>query len=342
LIRYNGLHCFVCAKKFEISVWHFHTFGNAGMRKGPPMYLKQPAPHWTTLLSLVGAMVLWASSFVALKYTFSHFDALFVIFARMVIASVFILLFFHRELRSIPVKRQDWFYLILMALFEPCFYFVFEAEALKNTTASQAGMITALLPVLVALGAWIWFKERIGLRVILGGILAFAGAVWLSMGAPVRSDAPHPLYGNIMEFFAMISATGYILIMKHLTRRFSPLFVTIFQAFAGTVFFAFLVVATGVKLPETWPFEPTLALLYLGVAVTFGAYGLYNYGTSRMPAAQASLFINLIPVFAVLLSWLLLDEAIGWNELLGGSIILGGVLLAQMEPTDNFVHTEEG
>ena len=291
-----------------------------------------------TILALVGAMVLWASSFVALKYAFIQFDPWFVIFARMAIASVFVLLFFRKALRGLEITRSDWKYLLIMALFEPCFYFIFEAEALKNTTASQAGMITALLPIMVALGAWFWIRERITIRIIGGGILAFIGAVWLSVGAPVSISAPHPIYGNTMEFLAMVTATGYILTMKNLTRKFRPLFLTIFQAFSGTVFFAGLMLVTGTHLPDRWPIEPTASLLYLGIAVTFGAYGLYNYGTSKMPAAQSSLYINLIPVFAVILSWLLLGETFGWSEVIGGAVILTGVGIAQSEKA---VHSPE-
>ncbi len=291
-----------------------------------------------TVLALVGAMALWASSFVALKYAFAQFDPWFVIFARMAIASVFVLLFFRDALRGLEITRSDWKYLLIMALFEPCFYFIFEAEALKNTTASQAGMITALLPIMVALGAWLWIRERITIRIIAGGVLAFIGAVWLSLGAPVSTSAPHPIYGNTMEFLAMVTATGYILTMKHLTRKFRPLFLTIFQAFSGTLFFAGLMVVTGTSLPDRWPIEPTASLLYLGIAVTFGAYGLYNYGTSKMPAAQSSLYINLIPIFAVILSWLLLGETFGWSEVLGGAIILTGVWIAQSEKA---VHSPE-
>ena len=292
-----------------------------------------PATHddhpAVTIMALVGAMVLWASSFVALKYTFAQFDPWFVIFARMAVASVFVLVFFRKALRGLHITRSDWKYLMIMALFEPCMYFIFEAEALKNTSASQAGMITALLPIMVAIGAWLWIKERIIWRVIVGGVLAFVGAVWLSMGAPVSASAPRPVYGNVMEFLAMVSATGYILIMKHLTHRFQPLFLTIFQAFSGTLFFAGILLVNGTPIPTAWPWQPSLALLYLGVGVTFGAYGLYNYGVSKMPASQSSLYINLIPVFAVLLSWLLLGETFGWDEVLGGAVILMGVWIAQ-------------
>jgi len=282
-----------------------------------------------TLAALAGAMLLWASSFIALKYAFMHYDPMVVIFARMAIALLFVLLFFRDLLRNLKISRNDLKYLSLMALFEPCLYFIFEAEALVHTTAAQAGMITALLPVMVALGAWLWIGERLNGRILFGGLLAFVGAVWLSLGGEASSYAPDPLYGNLMEFMAMVMAVGYTLTLKHLSKRFRPLFLTAFQVFVGTLFFAPFLLSSHVRLPETLPLVPSLAVLYLGIAVSFGAYGLYNYGVSRIPASEAALYINLIPVFAVLLAYVLLDESIGWDELVGGAMILAGVWIAQ-------------
>jgi len=286
-----------------------------------------------TILALTGAMILWASSFIALKYAFMSYDAMVVIFARMAIALLFLLFFFRRVSRDVEIVKSDLRYLALMALFEPCLYFVFEAEALTYTTASQAGMITALLPVMVAVGAWLWIGERLTRRIILGGMLAFVGAVWLSMGGEASRYAPDPLYGNFMEFLAMVMAVGYTLTLKHLSKRFKPLFLTAFQALIGSLFFAPFLLLESVSLPTVFPMMPTLAVLYLGIAVSFGAYGLYNYGVSHMPASEASLYINLIPVFAVILGYLLLDEALGWDQFLGGAVILSGVWIAQSTKT---------
>jgi drug/metabolite transporter (DMT)-like permease len=282
-----------------------------------------------TIIALAGAMILWASSFIALKYAFLSYDAMVVIFARMAIALLFLLLFFRSVLRDVSIAKEDLKYLSLMALFEPCLYFIFEAEALTYTTASQAGMITALLPVMVAVGAWFWIGEKITPRLIIGGLMAFIGAVWLSLGGEASSYAPNPLYGNFMEFLAMVMAVGYTLTLKHLSKRFKPLFLTAFQALVGSLFFAPFLLLESVSLPTAFPLMPSLAVLYLGIAVSFGAYGLYNYGVSHMPASEASLYINLIPVFAVLLGYLLLDEILSWDMLLGGGVILTGVWIAQ-------------
>jgi len=282
-----------------------------------------------TIIALVGAMVLWASSFVALKFAFMYYDPMVVIFARMAIALIFILIFFRKTFQNISITKNDLKYLSIMALFEPSLYFIFESEALVNTTAAQAGMIAALLPVMVAVGAWLWIGEKITKQIIIGGLLAFMGAVWLSIGAMSSEYAPNPIYGNIMEFLAMVSAAGYILILKHLSKRFKPLFLTSFQALVGTIFFAPFLLLPNTIIPTEFPVEPSLAVLYLGVVVSFGAYGLYNYGVSKTPASEASLYINLIPVFTVILAYILLGEKFGWNEVLGSAIILMGLFIAQ-------------
>jgi len=293
-----------------------------------------------TIIALTGAMVLWASSFIALKYAFMCYDPMVVIFARMAIALLFVLLFFSHLFRGLDITKSDLKYLSLMALFEPCLYFIFEAEALVNTTASQAGMITALLPVMVAIGAWLWIGEEINRRIVIGGLLAFGGAVWLSLGGESSSYAPHPLYGNMMEFLAMVMAVGYTLTLKHLSKRFKPLFLTAFQALVGSLFFLPFLWLPSTVLPADFPLYPSLAVLYLGIAVSFGAYGLYNYGVSRIPASEASLFINLIPVFAVILAYLLLDEQLGWSEVAGGSVILLGVFIAQSRAATDLADPE--
>ena len=246
-----------------------------------------------TILALIGAMVLWASSFIALKYAFMSYDPMIVIFARMAIALLFVLIFFGKVFRDLDIQKNDIKYLSLMALFEPCLYFIFEAEALINTTASQAGMITALLPIMVALGAWFWIGEKITGRIITGGLLAFGGAVWLSLGGETSSYAPDPLYGNAMEFLAMVMAVGYTLTLKHLSKRFKPLFLTAFQALVGSLFFLPFLSLPSTVLPAAFPLSPSLAVLYLGIAVSFGAYGLYNYGVSNIPASEASLFTRI-------------------------------------------------
>jgi drug/metabolite transporter (DMT)-like permease len=283
---------------------------------------------WLPFFSLVTAMILWASSFIALKIAFQGYHPMIVIFGRMVVGSICFLVFY-RQLRHTVIKREDVKYLLFMAVCEPCIYFIFEAKALELTSASQAGLITAMLPLMVALGATVFLKERISRQTVVGFLIAISGACWLSLAGEKSVSAPNPLLGNFLEFLAMVAATGYTLSLKHLSARYSALFLTAVQTWVGALFFSLFLIHPDISLPRVWYPTPALAVLYLGSFVTLGAYLFYTYGVSKIPASQASAFVNLIPVFAVILGFIILDERFVPSQYVASLVVLIGVFISQ-------------
>lgn len=279
------------------------------------------------MASLLLAMLLWASSFVALKLAFRSYDPLVVIFGRMLVASLCFLPFLPSFFR-ITFRKRDIKYLVIMAVCEPCLYFMLEARALELTSASQAGMITAIMPLLVAILAAVLLKEKVCRGTLFGFGLSIAGACWLSLAAVSTEASPHPLLGNFLEFLAMACAAGYTITLKHLSGNYPPLFMTAFQAFLGSLFFFPFLLLPGTPLPTAFVPVPALAIVYLGVFITLGAYGCYNYSVSRMPASRAAAFINLIPVFSVLMGMLILGETLNLQQYLASGLVLAGVLVS--------------
>lgn len=280
-------------------------------------------------LALILAMLLWASSFIALKFAFRTYDPLVVIFGRMLVASICFLVVAKRVTRALQYRRGDYKLLLFMVLSEPCLYFLFEAKAVENTTASQAGMITAMLPILVMIAAAFFLKERIGGKSWLGAIIAVGGVCWLTLLSAPTEDAPNPLLGNFLEFLAMLCAAGYTIALKALTERYTPFFLTALQAFAGCLFYFPLLFFPSTKLPQAFHLGPGLAILYLGAIITLGAYGLYNYGLKHVPANKAASFVNLIPIFSVFMGWLILGETLTIGQIVAGIAIIIGVYLTQ-------------
>ncbi len=290
--------------------------------------LNQTEGIWLPYTCLTLAMVLWSSSFIALKLAFRSFDPMIVIFGRMAVASCCFLLFLNR-FGKIDYRRGDWKPILFMTLCEPCLYFLFEAHALTNTSAAQAGMICALLPLMVAVGARIFLKEGISARTWSGFLLAISGAVWLSISGTATDEAPNPALGNLLEFLAMVCATGYIITLKRLTARYSPILLTALQALAGTVFFLPILFLPATAWPTQLDGHGIMAIVYLGAFVTMGAYGCYNFGISRIPASQASAFVNLIPVFTVILGRLILNERFTPLQYPAAALIFIGIFLSQ-------------
>ena len=274
------------------------------------------------------AMILWASSFIALKLAFVDYHPMVVIAGRMVVASL-AFLFLLPRFRNIRIRRQDWKLLAAMALCEPCLYFIFEALALKNTSASQASVITSMLPLLVTVASALFLAENFSRQNLVGLGLAMAGGIALSLGGETSVQAPAPLLGNFYEFLSMLCATGYTVAVKRLTSRYPPLFLTAVQAWVGSLFFCPILLLPQIPMPETLLLIPTAAVIYLGLAVTLFAYGFYNFALSRMDAGKAAIYVNLIPIFTMFLGWLVFRDVFTLPQYLAGLLIFFGVGLSQ-------------
>jgi drug/metabolite transporter (DMT)-like permease len=278
-------------------------------------------------MALLAAVVLWGSSFSIMKISIHSLGPWTVMWARMAVAMVVILPFW-RKVWPLPYRPGDWKLLLPMCLFEPCLYFTLEANALRFTSSSQAGLITASVPLMVAFAAHFALGERVSRGTGAGLVVAMGGVVWLTLAGDPSEVARNPLLGNALEMGAMMSAVGYILLVKKLSWRYSPFTLTAMQIVTGFFFFlpgAFPLVGKGVVLTT----GQVGALVYLGVFVTLGAFGFYNYGIAHVPANRASAFINIIPVVAVIFGWTLLRETLNGAQIAAALCVLAGVWLSQ-------------
>jgi len=277
--------------------------------------------------AVVAASVLWGSSFAAMKVTIGVMGPWAVMLARMAVAFAVVLLFM-RKLWPLPYRSGDWKYLVPFLLFQPCLYFTLEANALRFTSSSQAGLISASVPLMVALGAHLALGEKVTRWTVGGLLVSLGGVTWLTFAGEATDAASNPVLGNALELGAMMTAVGYVLLVKHLSDRYNPWALTAMQITAGTLYFFPMGLSQLVKrLPDVTLLQ-ALVLIYLGAGVTLGAFGLYNAGIKYIPAHQASAFVNLIPVIAVLFGWVLLGESLNMSQIAAALCVLTGVWIS--------------
>ena len=281
------------------------------------------------ILSLIFAMFIWASSFIALKAAMEDLGPFTVIFLRMIIASL-CFVYFIKSFLKYDFSKKDVKFILLLALFEPCLYFIFESKALQLTSASQAGMITSLMPIITAMAAGYFLKEIITKQLIFGSLIAMCGAIWLSLQGTTSISSPNPLLGNFLELLAMVCGAGYTITARYLSDKYSALFITAIQAFIGAIFFTPLFIYEYFTIPLNITMNSFLWVLYLGVVVTLAGYGLYNYALTKIPASKAAIFVYLIPVFTLILSYFILNEKLSALEFIACFVILFGVFLSEV------------
>jgi drug/metabolite transporter (DMT)-like permease len=299
----------------------------ARLTTGPKPNTK-PTESILPIVAILLAVMLWGGSFAAMRVTLKALSPWTVMWIRMMTA-VIILVPFAGKLRLCGYRAGDWRLLIPMALLQPCFYFLLESNALRLTTSSQAGVIAASVPLMVSVGAWLFLNEHLVRRTLVGLGLAMAGVVVLTLLNNPGGKAANPILGNLMEMGAMICAAANMIMVKQLSRRYSPWMLTALQVVAGAIFFLpglwFLL-----QVPASaWTLPVVLSLLFLGGLVTLGAFGLYNWGMSRIAASRASVFINLVPVFAVAIGWGLLGESLSLTQCIAATVVVCGVWFSQ-------------
>ena len=284
----------------------------------------------TALASIVFAMLIWASSFIALKAAMQDIGPYTVIFIRMIFASL-CFVYFIKGFFKYKFTKKDIYYILALGFFEPCLYFLFEAQALQYTSASQAGMLASLMPLITAILAGYLLKEVITQKLIFGSLLAMIGVIWLSVNSTTSVSAPNPMLGNFLEFCAMSCGAGYTIVAKHLSSKFSAIFITAVQSFIGMVFFFPFFIYEMNTMTMNFTIEGMSWILYLGVVVTLGGYALYNYSITKLDASKAAVYVNLIPIFTLMLAYLILNEKMTESQLIASVLILIGVIISQMK-----------
>lgn len=274
---------------------------------------------------LVLAHLIWGGAFIVLKIVLASLTVSQVLLGRVLLAALIYAVLWPRIPKP-DYRRGDWKYLGLLALCEPFLLFTFETLGLRYTTASQAGMIVACVPLTVAVGAYFLYRETVRRRSMAGIALAVLGVVIVSAFGGEVSGAPNPLLGNFFMACAVLSGTCYALTVKHLAARYSFLFLSAVQVFGATLLF--LPGALMDPLPASLSWEVLGGIAYLGIGLTFCVYFLINYALTRVKAAHVILFSNLIPVFTLLLAFFILDERLNAIQYAGAALVMGGVLLA--------------
>ena len=198
--------------------------------------------------------------------------------------------------------------------------------SIKLTSVANSTLLVNLAPVFVALGAWLLFGERFSATFLIGLVVALTGAVLLVGGSP-QIRAEH-LLGDVLAVAAAVSYAGYILAVSRLRSRFSTAAV---MAYGGGVSCAALLLVALVSGESLIASSAYGWAMLLGVALVsqVGGQGLITYSLAHLPSAFSSVSLLLQPVAAAVLAWVILGEALGAWQGLGGAIVLVGIVLAR-------------
>ena len=198
--------------------------------------------------------------------------------------------------------------------------------SLHLTTVANSTLLTNAAPIFVTLGAWWWFREAITGTFLTGLALAIAGAAVLS-GASI-SQSTAQLRGDGIALLAAVFYGGYMLYVKRLRQRFSPMTIMAWSGIASTVSLGVITVLWGESLAVSSQ-RGWMILILLALTGQVAGQTLIAYAFKHLPASFSAVGLLLQPAVAAGLGWVILHEAMGPSQLVGGGVVLTGIYLCQ-------------
>jgi drug/metabolite transporter (DMT)-like permease len=300
-----------------------------------PRWLKPMKTHNSilTYLALATAVLFWGLSFVATKIALQSFTPFCLIFFRFFSAGIFFMILLWRT--GFPaLTAKNIKSLALLAIMQPGLYFLFETTGLQYTSATKTSLIIATIPIVVLVLSAIFLKERLRPLNMLGIFFSLTGVALLAFGGQLQTESQGMFIGDLLIFGAVLAASAYMIMTRRLGESLTSLQITGMQIIFGAVLFfpAFLW-----DLPklnwQTVSNESLIALIVLTIFATIGAFICYNYALTRIPAAQAAVCINGIPLVTACGAWIILGETLSPVQLMGGVLVLAAVILANHTPS---------
>jgi drug/metabolite transporter (DMT)-like permease len=287
-----------------------------------------------TYLKLIITMALWGGTFVAGRVVVQDMGPFVAAFCRFAVASVSLLLLTLMIEKNLPrPARQLWGPIFLLGLTGIFAYNAFFFAGLKTVPAGRAALIIALNPVVIALGASLWLREPLTLTPKIGiGVSLLGATVVISQGNPLMIVQGQVGLGELLLLGCVLSWMGFTLVGKRVMAELPPFATNTYACIAGTGLLLIPALQTGLARAVvqasafTW-----IGISYLGILGSAVGFSWYYDGVRRIGPARAGVFINLVPVFAIALAALLLQETPSPTLLLGGAIVIAGVTLTNRQ-----------
>ncbi len=281
----------------------------------------------TAYSALTTAAVVWGGSIVAQKIALGPFSPVEVsVFRGLGALMILIPLWWWRE--SGPVfSLRDWvvFGVLGLGVLGNHLLVLF---GLQFIGAGGAGIIIGASPAITAFLSFLILRDVPFSKVWFGCIMSFAGVALVSWTGVKEGAGENPLIGGTLIVLALMSWALYTIGSRRVMERFSPLTVN-WTTLLISIFLQIPLLLTNNKMMvhgiQTVPMAGWLALGYVVVFATALGQQAWLYGVEGVGPSRAGIFVNLIPVSALVLSFLLLGESIGGREILGIILILGGV-----------------
>src|SRR6266568_8587882 len=299
--------------------------------------------NWIVYSQLLLTMFLWGLAWPVGRLLATNLPPVSIAVLRYAIVVPVLFGILKVKRQPLRLERKCILNLVFMGIFSTTLYQVFFLYGVRYAAASDDSLVIGIGPVLVAIMASFVLNERLTKITGLGFISGLAGIGVISLLSP-NTDVPNRLLGISLVFGGAVSYAIYTVTLRRFvganradstSPTLSSLAILAWISLFGWIFLIPLSVS---EMPWTYSWGPVswLGILYLAILSTVVGYFFYVEGVSKIGAGRAAIFGNLLPVFGVVTSVLLLHENLSpWHGVSFLLILTGVVLVNRRKKTEH-------
>ena len=276
---------------------------------------------------------IWGSAFIAIKVSLNYFSPISVASYRLIVASIFLLIFYVIGKYKTSFNRTDLIMLLFVGVvgnFLP-FYLISWSE--QHIQSSTAGILMGVGPILTLILSHFFTKDdRFTYSKLISISIGFIGVLFIFEIDTLFNFGTANSLQLFSKFLIIIAALGYMIsnivaynTLKHIDSFSITFFATLFGAMVSV---PFLLYSETIQ-PSYINFNALLPILYLGIFPTALAFQLRYHITKTSGPVFLSYVAYLIPIFALIWGFVLLSEEIYLNSIIGITLILFGVYIGK-------------
>lgn len=275
--------------------------------------------------------LMWSSAFTSARIIVADASPLFSLALRFLISGLLGVAIARLMGQSWRLTKSQWYATILFGVCQNALYLGLNFVAMQTVQASVAAIIASTMPLLVALGSWLFLGERLKPMGILG---LFAGIVGVAIIMGSRIGAGVDLYGVMLCGIGALALAFATMAVRGATSGGNFMMIVGLQMLIGS---ALLFIAAPIfeiiAIRPSWPLA--LAFAYTTLVPGLLATLIWFQLLARIGPIRAATFHFLNPFFGVAIAALLLGESLGAGDVIGVLIITLGILAVQLsrQPT---------
>ena len=284
------------------------------------------------LITFITLSFMWSLSFVFYRIGVPEFGSLAFASLRVIFAGLVMLVFILVKKKNREGLRKNWQLLALVGIFSAALPFVLFSLSAQSVNAGVLAVLNASVPMMSGFIASTFFKDRLSKKQVLGLVIGVIGVtILMSESLFAGNESAEGLLAGLLPMgYALLACVGYA-VGANITRSYlyhvSPVAIT-----AGS-----LIIASVLMLPvavyefpygQSISLQAWVAVICIGVFSTAIALIFMNQLIKNIGPTRATSITLVIPIFAIILGYVLLGEALDTRAVIGSIVILIGTYLS--------------